>query len=95
MLTHEDILAHIYTENISKNGVFKTFIDGSVFKASEFCYSNEHVLEKCLYHDHFSLVSPIGNKTQKHKIPTFYFVLGNLVAKLKSRIRDIHVQSCS
>ena len=30
-------------------------------------------------------------ETHKHKISTFYFVLGNLPPKVKSRLKDIHL----
>ena len=33
----------------------------------------------------------MGNKTQKYKISALYFVIGNLSAKFKSRLKDIHL----
>ena len=91
VLRHEDVLAHIYAETSPQNGVIKTFRDSLGFKSNTFLNSREHVLEICLYHDEFSIVNSLGNKTHKHKISAFYFVLGNLPPKFKSRLKDIHL----
>ena len=44
---------------------------------------------------YFSIVNPLGNQTHKHKVSAFCFALGHLLGKLKLRLKDIHVQSCS
>ena len=36
VLSHEDVITHIYTENTSKKGVFKTLKYGSVHKKVNF-----------------------------------------------------------
>ena len=83
-------MAHIYAETSPQTGVIKTFRGSLAFKSNKFLNSREHVLEICLYHDDFIIVNPLGNKTNKHKISAFYFVLGNLPPKFKSRLKDIH-----
>ena len=50
-------------------------------------------LEIILYHDTFSIVNPLGNKTSKYKVSASYFVLRNLPAKYRSRLTDIHLAS--
>ena len=72
VLRHEDVLAHNYAET-SQNGVIKTFRDSLAFKSNKFLNSREHVLEICLYHDDFSIVKPLGNKTHKHISVLFCF----------------------
>ena len=69
----------------------KSFRDGAAYKNNLFLNSTPNVLELCIYHDDFSIVNPLGNKTHKHKIPAFYFVLGNFPSKFRSRLSDIHL----
>ena len=46
-------------------------------------------LEIILYHDDFEIVNPLGNKVSKYKISAFYFILGNIPSKFRSRLNDI------
>ena len=92
VLRHEDVLAHIYAEPFPQDGVIRAFSDSSASKSNNFLNAGEHVLEICLYHDDFSIVKQqLGNKTHTHKMSAFYFILGNLPPKFKSRLRDIHL----
>ena len=38
-----------------------------------------------LYVDDFQVINPFGNKTRKHKICAFYWALGNLPSKFRSK----------
>ena len=91
VLSHEDILAHILQQNENNDGVYKSFRDGAAYKNNLFLNSTPNVLELCIYHDDFSIVNPLGNKTHKHKISAFYFVLGNFPSKFRSRLNDIYL----
>ena len=91
ILSHEDVLAYTLQQNETKNGVYKSFRDGAAYKNNLFLNSTPNVLELCIYHDDFSIVNPLGNKTHKHKISAFYFVLGNFPSKFRSRLSDIHL----
>ena len=91
ILSHEDVLAHILQQNENNNGVCQLFRDGAAYKNNLFLNSTPNVLELCIYHDDFSIVNPLGNKTYKYKISAFYFVLGNFPSKFRSRISDIHL----
>ena len=84
-------MAYIYAKTSPQDGVIRTFRDSSTFKSDNFLNSREHVPEICLYHDDFSIANLLGNKTHKHKISAFYFALGNLPPKFKSRLKDIHL----
>ena len=91
VLRHQVVLVHIYAETSPQCGVIKTFGDSLAFKSNKFLNSRERDSEICLYHDDFSVVNPLGNKTHKHKISAFCFVLGSLPPKFKSRLKDIHL----
>ena len=84
ILSHEDILPHILQQNENNNGVYKSFTDGTAYKNNLFLNSTPNVLE-------LSIVNLLGNKTHKHKILAFYFVLGNFLPKVRSRLSDIHL----
>ena len=60
-------------------------------KSNRFLNSRQHVSEICLYYDDFIIVNSLGNKTHKHKISVFYFVLTNFPPKLNSRLKDIYL----
>ena len=91
ILSHEDVLAHILQQNENNNGVYKSFRDSAAYKNNLLLNSTPNALELCIYHDDFSIVNPLGNKTHKYKISAFYFVLGNFPSKFRSRISDIHL----
>ena len=43
-------------------------------------------MQLILYHDDFNVVNPLGNKTVKYKTSAFYFVLGKLPSKFRSKL---------
>lgn len=44
-----------------------------------------------LHYDDFNVVNPLGNKVSKYKLSAFYFVVGNISNKFRSRLKDIHL----
>ena len=84
ILSHEDVLAHIFQQNENNNGVYQLFRDGAAYENNLFLNSTLNVLELCIYHDDFSIVNLLGNNIHKHKISAFYFVLGNFPFKFRS-----------
>ena len=95
ILQHEDVLSEILADtNCNNNNLgnkLKSFKDGTAYKENKLFSSDKNTLQICLYHDDFNIVNPLGNKTQKYKISAFYFVIGNLSAKFKSRLKDVHL----
>ena len=81
LLQHEDTLSHLLAENsIPGNGSEKSilsFRDGTARKENQFFNSEPNALQICLYHDDFNIANPLGNETQRYKIPAFYFGIGN------------------
>ena len=91
ILGYEVVLTYVLKENVSNNFNFKTFKGGTAFRTNPFLNANFNILEICMHHDDFGIVNPLGNKTHKHKISIFYFVLGNFPFKYRSRLNDIHL----
>lgn len=44
-----------------------------------------------LYIDDFQIVSPLGNKTKKHKITAIYWSLGNIPHQFRSKLYTIQL----
>ena len=65
------------------------FCDGEVFKNNNLFSTLQNCLEIILYHDDFGTVNPLGNKVSKYKISAFYFLIGNIPSKFRSRLNDI------
>ena len=91
LLSHKDVLGEVYkgtTEHTE--GVTKSYKDGEMWGENALFTSDELSLQLILYHDDFKVVSPLGNKVVKYKSSAFYFVLGNIPSKLRSRLCDIN-----
>ena len=95
ILQHEDVLSEVLADtNCNNNNLgnkLKSFKHGTAYKENKLFSSDKNTLQICLYHDDFNIANPLGNKTQKYKISAFYFVIGNLSAKFKSCLKDIHL----
>ena len=91
ILKHEDVLGTVITHKPSNDGRLNSFSDGSLCKANPLFSSHEVALQIVLYHDDFNVVNPLGNKVNKYKVSGFYFVIGNMPSKFKSRLKDIHL----
>ena len=92
LLKREDVLGKVLNGPKTNTNLYNCYSAGKFFKENDFWSTSEGIkkLEIILYHDDFNVVNPLGNKTSKYKVSAFYFVLGNLPAKYKSRLTDIH-----
>ena len=81
IVQHEDTLdertsnCEFEHENLEN---FKSFKDGRYLKENILFQSHQNALQICLYHDDFDIVNPLGNKTEKYKVPAFYFVISTI-----------------
>ena len=91
LLSHEDIVSFILKpdQESSKSVYLHMFCDGEVFKNNNLFSTLQNCLEIILYHDDFGTVNPLGNKVSKYKISAFYFLIGNIPSKFRSRLNDI------
>ena len=93
LLSHQDVLSLVLKpeQENSKSGYLHTFRDGKAFKNNDLVKTSQNCLEIILHHDDFGTVNPLGNKVSKYKISAFYFVLGNIPSKFRSRLNDINL----
>ena len=92
LLNHEDVLVEVFigiTEQTE--GVMKSCNDCEMWRKDALFTSDEPSLQLILYHDDFNVVNPLRNKVVKYKSSAFYFVLGNIPSKLRSRLSDINL----
>ena len=99
LLSKEDIfIYHIEQQNtvtanfnLSSDDTLKSFQNGKAFYENRLLNSNKKTVELILYHDDFNVVNPLGNKIVKYKTSVFYFVLGKLPSKFRSKLFDINL----
>ena len=91
LLKHEDVLSQVLKNPHEQSGRLASFADSENYKKNKLFQSSANCLEIILYHDDFGTANPLGNKVSKYKISAFYFVLGNIPAKFRSRLKDINL----
>ena len=92
LFSHEDLFGSIVEgPRISPANVNKNFSDGSVFSDNELFQKHPKSIQIIFYPDEFQIANALGNKTHKYKIASFYYVLGNLSAKYRAKLKDVHL----
>ncbi|XP_071793325.1 uncharacterized protein [Asterias amurensis] len=91
LLTKEDVFAEVFNNHFSENEVLKDYCDGLHFKQNALFSAQNMSLQVQLYFDEFNVANPLGNKVQKMKFGGFYFVLGNISPKYRSKLHVIQL----
>ncbi len=89
LLKHDDVLAEVQGKHASSDGNLRDFCDGDAYKNHPIFSLDEPTLQINLYHDDFQVVNPLGNRVKKYKISAFYFLLGNLPPKYRSKLSAV------
>ena len=93
LLNHENVLCEVTNPKKFRPNIYERFSDGDVFKGSNFWNETESMkLGTILYQDAFNVVNPLRNKTSKYLVSAIY-MLGNLPAKHRFYLIDIHLVS--
>ena len=72
----------------SGSKVIDSFNKGLFFKKNDLLSTEDYAIQIILYHDDFGISNPLGNKVKKYKTSAFYFVLGNIPTRFRSRLKD-------
>ena len=91
LLSHEDLFELVVNSGKSSDNRMHNYCDGSLYSSNKLFEQNTQALQLILYHDDFTVVNPLGNKTIKHKMSCFYFQIGNIPPKCRSQLADIHL----
>ncbi|KAF4520208.1 hypothetical protein B566_EDAN003921, partial [Ephemera danica] len=89
-MSDESFVKNFRTSNDNDSNVLRDYTDGTVYK-EKYKTENDHCLDLILYSDEFEVANPIGYSRVKHKILAFYLSIGNIVAKFRSRVENIHL----
>ncbi|XP_072047514.1 uncharacterized protein [Amphiura filiformis] len=91
LLKHDDIFAEVYEGHATHSEVMQDFCDGSNFKKNTLFSNAPHSLQIQLYYDDFTIGNPLANKAPTLKLGGFYFVIGNLSPKYRSKLHVIQL----
>lgn len=91
--SHKDIVDEIQANRYRDRDpdYLSDYCDGSYFKEHPFFKVYPHALRLHFYEDEFEVVNPLGSKRTKHKLCAFYYTVGNVDSKHRSKLRHIHL----
>ena len=75
----------------SPDSTLQDYCDGSVFNNHPLFATHTSALQILLYFDDVEVCNPLASKTKTHKLSFFYFNLGNLSPKLRSKLPGIQL----
>jgi len=91
LMQNDDIFASVVNSHQSADNRMRDFCDGSYFKNHNLFSKDMHALQIVLYYDEFCAVNPLGHRAKMYKVCAFYFMLGNVVPKDRSRLHTIYL----
>lgn len=82
----------VYTPpTCSKNRYLYDIVDGSLFKTHELFSINPTALQLILYSDEIEICNPLGAHASVNKLLMFYYTLGNIDPKFRSKLSAIRL----
>ncbi|CAB3985398.1 Hypothetical predicted protein [Paramuricea clavata] len=86
-------IADIITSHPSycREGILYDICDGQCFKNNPIFQEHPNALQIVLYHDEVEICNPLGSHVGKHKIDLYYYTLGNISPKHRSKLRAIRL----
>ena len=91
IMKNKKIRNNLFKDVSSKDGVLRSYFDGSDFKNHPYLQRHQNVLLICLFYDELEIAAPLGSKTIIHKLGVFFFQILNGPAHLKSKLSSIHL----
>ena len=89
LLMNEEIQSNIETQVPSRDGVYRSVIDGSYYRNTNIFNSIQNALAILFYYDELGVANPIGPFSAKHKLGVCYWTLGNIDPKYRSSVQSI------
>lgn len=69
-----------------REGILYDICDGLCCKANKIVQDHPDALLIILYHDEVEVCNPLGSHTSKHKVDLYYYTLGNINPKYRSKL---------
>ncbi|XP_065887419.1 uncharacterized protein [Dysidea avara] len=90
LLNNSALLSEIENGHQSSS-VSSDYCDGKAYKSHPLFGTDKKALQLFLYFDELETCNPLGSKVKIHKLGAFYFALGNISPKYRSRISSIQL----
>ena len=87
LLSKDDVFAEVFNGHKSQDGIIADFCDGSNFENHELFSRNHMTLQIQFYYDDFNVANPLGTKVNSMKFGAFYYILGNIPPKNRSKLQ--------
>ncbi|KAK3908574.1 hypothetical protein KUF71_003386 [Frankliniella fusca] len=91
LLSNKKVRNRVFKDRVSKDGVLRSFVDGSKFKDHSFLTKHENVLHILLFYYELEIANSLGSKTIIHKLGVFLFQILNLPPEFSSALSSIHL----
>lgn len=86
LLMNEQILSNIENPKQHIDELYRTVLDGSHYRESDFFRNHNKSLAIIFYYDDLGVTNPLGGSSKLHKMSMFYWTLGNIHPKLRSSL---------
>ncbi|XP_071820322.1 uncharacterized protein [Apostichopus japonicus] len=90
LLKQDDIFAEVVNGHLSPDSSLQDYCDGALCKNNPLLAESQNIQIQ-LYHDDFCVANPLGNKVKNLKFSAFYFLIGNISPKLRSKLHVIQL----
>ncbi len=90
LIERDDVFAEV-VQGHRQDGFLSDYCDGSHCDNNPLFSQHYPALQIQLYNDDFTVANPIGNKVKQLKFSAFYFCLGNISPKLRSKLYSIQL----
>ena len=92
LLKKDEIFSEVYNGHFSQDhDLLLDYCDGLNFKNNPLFSTKKMALQIQLYYDEMCVANPLGNKAKQMKIGAFYFILGNISPKYRSKLHIIQL----
>ncbi|XP_041868098.1 uncharacterized protein LOC121656927 [Melanotaenia boesemani] len=78
-------------QNCQKDGFLYDIVDGSLFKSHPLFSAKPSALQIMLYADEIEICNPLGSHASVNKLLMFYYTLGNIDPKFRSKLAAIRL----
>ncbi|XP_065894098.1 uncharacterized protein [Dysidea avara] len=91
LLQNKTVVSEIEHGHLTSPKLVNDYCDGEYFKVHPLFSVHTNGLQIFLYFDELEICNPIGSKVKVHKLGSFYFTLGNLSPKYRSKLTSIYL----
>lgn len=91
LLSHPKVLAMIDEPQRCRSGYFYDINDGELIKSHPLFSARPSALQIIIYTDDIDICNPLGSHASKHKLTMFYYTLGNINPKYRSKLAAIRL----